>query len=149
MQGKNFLNNIQLLTVRNFTSAAATGILETAVVDIANYEGVVAITQLGTTSTANGLRALIGTASASGGLSQVLNSYVEGKSTANAIEIYRPMPGYRYVQFQCMREASTKLGSIFVFGYGPKVAPATNDTAGLISSRVLASPALGTASSTA
>lgn len=148
MQGKNFLNNIQLLTVRNFTSAAATGIIETGVVDISNFEGVVAITQLGTTSTANGLRALIGTASASAGLGQVLNSYVEGKSTANAIEIYRPLPGYRFAQFQCMREASTKLGSIFVFGYGPRTAPATNDTAGLISSRILASPSTGNATST-
>ena len=61
MQGKNFLNNVQLLTVRNITTGSATGIVETAVVDISNYEGVVAITQLGTTSTANGLRALIGT----------------------------------------------------------------------------------------
>lgn len=147
MQGKNFLYNAQLLTVRNLTSAAATGIIETAVIDSAPYESVVAMVQLGTTSTANGLRALHGTASASGGLSQVLNSYVEGKSTGNVLEIYRPKK--RYLQFQCMREASTKLGSFFVWGIGPRVAPATNDTAGLVSSRVLASPETGTASSTA
>lgn len=147
MQGKNLFSNIQLLTVRNFTSAAATGIIETTVVDSKNYEGVFAVAQLGTTSTANGLRALHGTASASAGLSQVLNSYVEGVSTGNMLDIHRPKK--RFLQFQCMREASSKLGSIFVFGYGPRVAPTTNSTAGLSAGRALFSPETGTASSTA
>jgi len=146
MQGKNLFHNIQLLHVKNFTSAAATGIVEAGVVDTAPYEGVLAVAQLGTTSTANGLRALQGTASASGGLSQVLNSYVEGNSTGSMLDLHRPK---RYVQFQCMREASSKLGSIFVFGYGARVMPTTNSTAGLVSGRALFSPANGTASSTA
>ena len=147
MQGKNFLANAQLLSVRNFTSAAATGIVETVVVDSKDFESVVAMVQLGTTSTANGLRALHGTASASAGLGQVLNSYVEGISTGNVLEIYRPKK--RFLQFQCMREASTKLGSFFVWGLGARVMPTTNSTAGLVTSRVLVSPETGTASSTA
>jgi len=148
MQGKSLFYNIQLLAVKNLTSAAATGIVDIGgPLDAAPFEGLFAVVQLGTTSTANGLRALHGTASASAGLTQVLNSYVEGKSTANVLDIYRPKK--RFVQFQCMREAATKLGSGFVFGYGPRVGPTTNDTAGLVSGRMLPSPETGTASSTA
>ena len=148
MHAKMAFNTVQLLAVKNLTSAAATGIVDIGgPVDTKDFEGVFAVVQLGTTSTANGLRALHGTASASAGLSQVLNSYVEGKSTGNMLDIYRPKK--RFVQFQCMREASTKLGSGFVFGYGPRVGPTTNDTAGLVSGRALRSPITGTASSTA
>ena len=142
----NFLTSWQLLAVKNLTSAAATGIIDlSGVLDTLPYDAVVCMVQHGTTGSSNGMRALMGTASASAGLSQVQNSFVTALSTATMLEIHRP-PN-RYVQFQAIREASEKLGSAFVFGKA-EVLPSTNDTAGLVSSRILLSPRAGSATDT-
>ena len=140
----NFLNDMTVLEIKNFTSAAATGIVETAVHDVSGYESVVAIMRHGTTSTANGLQALMGTASASASLSEVLNSYVPAISTGVGLELYRPQ---QYVQFQAVREASEKAGDIWVLGIGTRNQPATQ-AAARMSVRVLGSPTTGQTTST-
>lgn len=135
----NFLSEHTLIALVNFTSAAATGIVETGVLDVSPYESVVAMTGFSATGSSNGLQALMGTASASANLSEVLNSYVPALSTGVALELYRPQ---QYVQFQAVREASCKLHSIMVWGVKGRVQPATQSTARL-SSRVLGSPTTG------
>lgn len=141
----NFLSEHSLLALVNFTSAAATGIVETGVINTAGYESVIAMTGFSATGSSNGLQALMGTASASGGLSEVLNSYVPALSTGAALELQRPQ---QFVQFQAVREASCKLHSIMVWGVRGRVQPATQSTA-LLSSRILGSPTTGQTTSTA
>lgn len=141
----NFLSDITVLEIKNITSAAATGIVETAVHNTAGYESIVCLApQFGATGSSNGLQALMGTASASASLSEVLNSYVTALSTGVGLEIARPAP---FVQFQAVREASCKLGNLIVLGYKPRAMPATNST-GRFTSRVLLSPSAGQSTST-
>ena len=142
----NFLTTWQLLAVKNLTSAAATGIVDIGgPLDTFGYDAILCMVQHAATGSSGGLRALMGTASASAGLSQVQNSFVAAASTAGILEIHRP--AQRYVQFQVQREFSEKLGTGFVFGKA-NVLPTTNDTAGLVSSRILLSPRAGTATDT-
>lgn len=144
----NFLSEHTLLAVTNFTSAAATGIVDSAVVDTVGYESIIGVTGFSATGSSNGMHALMGTASASGGLSEVLNSFVTALSTCVAIELNRPsQSGGRFVQFQAIREASCKLHSIQIWGRKGRIMPATQSTA-LLSSRVLGSPSLGQSTST-
>lgn len=141
----NFLSEVVVLEVKNLTSAAATGIIESAVHNTFGYESIVCLApQFSATGSSNGLQALMGTASASGGLSEVLNSYVPALSTAVGLELYRPQ---QFVQFQAVREASCKLGNLIVLGVKPSVTPATQSTA-RFSGRVLASPSTGQSTST-
>lgn len=141
----NFLSDITVLEIKNLTSAAATGIVESAVHFTGPYESIVCLApQFGATGSSNGLQALGGTASASGNLSELLNSYVPALSTGVGLEIARPPA---YVQFQAQREASCKLGNLIVLGYKPRVLPATQSTA-RFSGRVLASPSTGQTTST-
>lgn len=142
----NFWSEVTVLGSVAFTSAAATGIIESSVIDSSPYESVVCLApQLGSTGSSNGLMALMGTASASANLSEVLNSYVSGGSSGAGLELHRPM---RYVQFQLQREASAKAGNLVVLGYRGRIQPATQSTA-LFSVRTLASPSTGQTTSTA
>lgn len=140
----NFFSEVTVLGITNLTSAAATGIVETGVFDSAPYESIACLAQFASTNSSNGLMALMGTASASGNLSEVLNSYVPALSTGAGLELHRPM---RFVQFQVQREASAKLGSLFVLGYRGRIQPATQSTA-VCSVRTLASPSTGQTTST-
>lgn len=139
----NFWSEVTVLGITNLTSAAATGIVETGVFDTAPYESVVCLApQFSATGSSNGLQALMGTASASANLSEMLNSYVAALSTGVGLEVHRGSPGGRYVQFQAVREASCKLGNLVVLGYRGRLQPATQSTA-LCSVRTLASPSTG------
>ncbi len=140
----NFWSEVTVLGITNFTSAAATGIVESAVFDSSPYESIVCLTGFSATGSSNGLHALMGAASASGGLSEVLNSYVPALSTGVGLELYRPQ---RYVQFQAIREASAKLHSMVTLGVKGKIQPATQSTA-LMSVRSLGSPTTGQSTST-
>lgn len=135
----NFLSDAECLGVVNFTSAAATGIVETGVFNTYGYESIFAHTRFSATNSSNGLQALMGTASASAGLGEVLNSYVAALSTGVGLELYRPM---QYVQFQAVRDASCKLGEIWIWGIRPRLQPATQSTA-RFTGRVLGSPTTG------
>lgn len=135
----NFLSDVKVLEIKNFTSAAATGIIETAVHNTAGYESIVALVQFGTTNSSGSLHALGGPASASASLSELLNTSIPALSTGAGLEISRPPA---YVQFQAVREASMKLGNIFVLGYKPRVSPPSHST-GLFTSRVVVSPSTG------
>lgn len=141
----NFLSEVVVLDIKNLTSAAATGVIEGAVVGTAGYESVVGIVQFGSTNSSAGLQALGASASASANLNELLNSYVPALSTGAGLEINRPPA---FVQFQVVREASMKLGTLLTLGYKPRVSPATMST-GLFTSRVLNSPSTGQTTSTA
>lgn len=141
----NFLSEITVLEIKNFTSAAATGIIETGVHFTGGYESIVALTRFGATNSSGTLHALGGPASASASLSELVNTSIAALSTGAGIELVRPPA---YVQFQAVREASMKLGEIWVLGYKPRVGPATNSTA-LFTSRVVLSPSTGQTTSTA
>lgn len=141
----NFLSEVVVLEIKNFTSAAATGIIETGVHGTAGYESIVAITRFGATNSSGSLHALGGSASASGGLSELVNTSIAALSTGAGLEIHRPPA---YVQFQAVREASMKLGEIWVLGYKPRTSPPSHST-GLFTSRIVNSPSTGQSTSTA
>ena len=143
---RNFSNEVAITLGKAFTSGSATGIVESPVIDMAQYEGVIAVCRFGTTSTANGLQALMGTASASAGLSEVLDSYSTGDSSVTWLEIYRPKQ--RFVQFQAVREAATKLDGMYIFQYGARSEPVTNSTKSVINGKLLISPDTGQSTST-
>lgn len=141
----NFLSEVVVLEVKNLTSAAATGIVETGVHFTGAYESIVCIVgQFGSTNSSGSVHALGGSASASAGLSELLNTSIAALSTAAGLEIVR---GPAYQQFQVVREASMKLGNILVLGYKPRTSPPTHST-GLFTSRVVVSPSTGQSTST-
>lgn len=141
----NFLSEVKVLEIKNFTSAAATGIIETAVHNTFGYESIVCLTRFGTTNSSGSLHALGGPASASASLSELVNTSIAALSTGAGLEIYRPPA---FVQFQAVREASMKLGEMWVLGYKPSVTPPSHST-GLFTSRVVVSPSTGQTTSTA
>ncbi len=140
------LSNAVLITkIKDATSAAGSTVLESSVLDMAGYEGVLLFTSYGTAAADNLLKAKMSSANDSAAMGDIEGSAIApGASDEDQwIDIYRPRK--RYVQLAAVRATSTKLGDMWAIQYGPRVKPTDNNTAGTIAGEALVSPSTGTA----
>ncbi len=140
------LSNYTLInTIKSATTAAGSTPLESSIIDMAGYEGVLIATRFGTAAADNILSAKMSTANDSGTMSPILGSAVTpGASDENQwLDVYRPK--MRYVQALVTRATSSKLGEIWAIQYGGRKLPEDNNTAGTIAGDLSVSQSTGTA----
>ena len=124
-----------------YTASGATTPLESSVIDMLQWESAIAIGAATSPSTAQGMKLLMSTASASGGMSE---------ATGNASAIYQSMylevvrPIKRYIQFQWTASGtSSPARGLTVLLNGGWSLPVTQDAT--TTGKVLYSPGSGTA----
>ena len=141
------LSNFTLInTVKSATTAAGSTPLESSVIDMAGYEGVIIFTRFATAAADNILSAKMSTANDTAAMSPISGSAVAlaGASDENQwLDIYRPK--MRYVQALATRATSTKLGEIWAIQYGGRKLPEDNTTTGTIAGEISVSASTGTA----
>lgn len=141
------LSNYTLInTVRSATTAAGSTPLESSIIDMAGYEGVLIAARFGTAAADNILSAKMSTANDSATMSPIAGSAVAvgGTSDENQwLDIYRPK--MRYVQALATRATSSKLGEIWAIQYGGRKLPEDNNTVGTIAGELSVSQSTGTA----
>lgn len=142
---QNLGNKIKITHVKAVTSGAATGNVVSDVLDMQGYEGVLWVATYGTANSSNGIKAGMSSASASGGMEDMVGTQVAGLSTGGTVwlDVYRPRK--RYVQATLTRQASSKLGSVYALQYGARLFPVDNTIADLITGELHSSPDTGTA----
>lgn len=122
-----------------------TGAQNTTVFDMNGFEGVILIGGRGTTeaNTSGGLSFSVGSASASGGLSQTTGIQVLNK-TSIYLDLYRP--DARFVQGNFLTSVTTTGANgpgMVAIRYGPRALPTTQPAS--TTGKILYSPVTGTA----
>lgn len=142
----NISSNVKLTKVADHTTAGTTDV-ESAILDMSGYEGVMFFTSFGTAAADNLLKVQQDDANASGGMADLLGSgVVSGASPSNEdvwADVYRPTK--RYVRCVAVVDTSSTVESIWALQYGPRETPVDNTTSGTITGESSASPAEGTA----
>lgn len=140
----NFMTGRKLTKVADHTTAGTTDV-ESSILDMAGYEGVVFFTSYGTAATNNILKVQQDDANASGGMADLLGTGVASGSSDEDVwvEVYRPQK--RYVRCIAVVDTSSTVESIWALQYGARELPVDNTTSGTIIGETHASPAEGTA----
>lgn len=140
------LPQIKLTKVKDHTAAGTTDV-DSDILDMSGYEGVMFFTSLGTAAADNSIKIQQNTANSASGMADLEGtSIVSGASPSNedlASDIYRPRE--RYVRAKVIRTTSSTCESIWAIQYGPRTQPVTNSVSGTIETETHQSPAEGTA----
>lgn len=141
----NLSNGVLITKIKDTTSAAGSTVLESSVVDMAGYDGILVMTSLGTAAADNILSAKMSSANDTATMGAIEGSAVApGASDEDQwLDIYCPRK--RYLQFIVTRATSSKLGDIWAVQYGGRKLPEDNNVSGTIAGEVLVSPSSGTA----
>lgn len=139
MNQPNLLDNTKIQVVKVSQASAGTAVVSDSV-DMANYEGVVFVTSLGTANAGNSVNAAQSSNDSDfddlAGTSQVPAS----NGDEVLVDIYRPRE--RYVRLEVDRSgANTTVESIIAILYGPRRSPQTS----IATQETHVSPAEGTA----
>lgn len=136
---------VKITKVKDPTTAAASSVVESDVLDMAGYEGVVFFTSYGTAAADNTIKLKGSTAASTSGMGDITGSSVGVASSDEDVwlDVYKPR--YRYLQLAALRATSTKLGDIWAVQYGGRKLPEDNTTAGTIHGETNISQSTGTA----
>lgn len=145
MPSINLSNNVLITKIKDVSSAAGSTVLESSVIDMAGYDGVLLFTSFGTAAADNIIKAKMSSASDTGTMGDIEGSAVGAGSSDEDqwIDIYRPRK--RYIQLSAARGTSSKLGDMWAIQYGGRKLPEDNAVAGTIHGELLVSPSSGTA----
>ena len=140
----NLSNGVKISQVAA-ASAAGTTAVNSEVVDMAGYEGVMFVTAIATANAGNHIKLQQGDEADGSDAADLEGS--KQVATANGqtvwIDIYRPTK--RYVRAVAARGVSTALGEIYAFQYEGRKQPASNNVTDEIIGELLVSPEEGTA----
>lgn len=126
-------------------TGAGTSDVDSAVVDMQGYEGVIFLTRFGTAAANNSIKVQQGQDS---GLSDAADltgtSVVSGSSDEGCgVDIHKPLE--RYLRIRALRGTSSTLGEIWAIKYGSRVMPRVSALSGTLNVETHVSPAEGTA----
>lgn len=141
----NISNKVLITKIKDTTSAAGSTVLESSVIDMAGYDGVLLFTSFGTAAADNLLSAKMSSANDSGTMGAIEGSSVGAGSSDEDqwIDVYRPRK--RYLQLVATRATSSKLGDMWAIQYGGRKLPEDNNVSGTIAGEVSVSASTGTA----
>lgn len=142
----NLSSLVKLTKVADHTAAGTTDV-ESAILDMSGFEGVMFFTSFGTAAADNLLKVQQDDANAAGGMADLLGtSVVSGASPSNEdvwVDVFRPTK--RYVRCIAVVDTSSTVESIYALQYGPREMPVDNTTSGTITGESHSAPAEGTA----
>lgn len=140
------LNEVKITKVADHTAAGTTDV-ESAIVDMSGFEGVLFITSYGTAAADNFIKAQQNTANSASGMADLEGTKVlTGASPSNEdvmLDIYKPRE--RYLRCVAVVDTSSTIESIWAIQYGPKTRPCVNSVSGTSIAEAHVSPAEGTA----
>lgn len=141
----NLSNEVKITRIKAPTSAAGSTVLESDVIDMAGYEGVLLVAAFGTAAADNVLSAKMSSANDTGTMGAVEGTSVGAGASDEVqwIDLYRPRK--RYLQLVATRATSSKMGEMWAYQYGSRTKPVDNTTAGTIHGELHVSPSTGTA----
>jgi hypothetical protein len=138
----NLLSQISIDKVKDSTSNGTSDVV-TSIVDMANYEGVVFITNIATPAANNGIKAQQGQDSGMSDSADLAGTLLQNASAGDLrLEIHKPAE--RYLTATVKRGTSTVVGEIWAIRYGRRTMPDAVFTAGT-KSKTFVSPDQGTA----
>lgn len=138
---QNLLNRVKLIKVADRTSAG-TSTITTSPVDMSGYECVAFFTKIDTPAANNRLKVQQGQQS---NLSDAQDLAGTGVGTEGVLMVEVNHPLEKYVRGAVERGTSTAVGEIWAALFNARVQPVANTVAGTSNSKILASPAEGTA----
>jgi hypothetical protein len=141
---KGFLSENILLTKVEDPTADGTSAVESAIVDMDGWDGVIFFTSYATAAADNAIHAEQGAASDLSDAADLEGSEVDvGASDEDQfVDILRPQE--RYLRCVALRGTSSVLGEIWAIQYRGAHLPQDNTTTGTIEGKQLVSPAEGT-----
>lgn len=145
MHSHNLSSDAKLTMLKAITTASATGAINSDILDMAGYRGVLFLANVGTANSSISLKAQAGTAT--GSLNDVTNSSVPCLSTGGNIwlDLCDFGSSFRYVRAVLTREAATKAGNIWGIQYGARYKPVDNTIADTITGELIVGVSSGTA----
>ena len=140
-------NNVHARIVYAGSTAAATTTIDSAVIDMAGYQGLMLHGSIGATATDNGIDVLCSTSSSTAQAEDLLNSRLQATSTALLVDVYPWPVGKRYAFGRIIRTTSATIGALHAIKYKARRAPVDNATS-TQAVRQLANPSTGQSTST-
>jgi hypothetical protein len=145
MGARNFLQGALLTKVADH-SAAATDPIESAIVDLAGFTGVVFFTSFGTAAANNYLTVQQDDLNAAGGMADLLGSKVASGTSDEDVICEVAQPTKRYVRAYVVRGTSSTCESIWCLRYGAATPQLTaNSVTGTQIAELHVTPIEGTA----
>lgn len=142
----NLMRNVLLTKVKDHTTAGTTDV-ESDIIDMSGYEGVVFFTSLGTAAADNILKVQQNTVNSASGMADLVGTGVtSGASPSNEdlwVEVHKPIE--RYLRAVVVIDTSSTCESVWALRYGARNLPTDNTTSGTIEGEVHVSPIEGTA----
>lgn len=137
----NFCKNFKITKVKAGAASAGTAV-ESDVVDMQGYEGVIFVTTIATANAGNYLKAQQGAIEALSDAVDLAATTVVATANAETVWLEVHKPSDRYVRAVVIRAgANTATGDIFAIRYNGRVKPETNVTTDTITGTLLISPA--------
>lgn len=143
---KDYLTNRVKLTKVADPSTSSTASVNTTILDMAGYEGIVFLTSLGTANATNVIKVQQDAANSTASMADLTGTSVtSGTSDEDVwVDVYRPEK--RYVRAQIVRAgAASTLGDVWAVQYNPRTLPVDNTTSGTIAGEQHLRPVEGTA----
>jgi hypothetical protein len=127
----------------NAASSAATSTIESTVIDMANYQGVVITTDIATANAGNLVKIQQGALANGSDMADLAGSGTPSVTNGNAVVIDVYKPTKRYIRAVVVRGASTAVGPIHAELYDPRNKVVAHGST--IIAKSLVSPLQGTA----
>lgn len=137
----NLLNGAKITKVADRTSAGTSPITG-SVVDMSGFENAIFFTKIDTPAANNKIKVQQGQAA---NLSDAADLAGSGVGTEGLVMIEIAHPLERFLRPAVERGTSTAVGEIYCVQFNGRVLPVTNSVTGTQASKILASPAEGTA----
>ena len=130
--------------VNNYATAA-TSAIESTVIDMLGYDGVLFVTTIAVANAGNHIKVQSGTDGAVSDAADLTGTKVICTSANECVgvDVYRPLE--RYLRAYVTRTASSACGEIYAIQYCGSKLPIDNTTAGTLNIELHVSPAEGTA----
>lgn len=139
-----FSENCKIILAKAAQSAG-TDAVESDVIDMAGFEGVLFLTRFATANAGNYIKAQQDTAANGATMADLAGTKVASGTSDEAVYLDINRPQERYLRLHVTRTASSALGEIWAILYGPKKAPHTHNVTGTLTGEAHVSPAEGTA----
>lgn len=139
-----FSENCKIILAKAAQSAG-TDAVESDVIDMAGFEGVLFLTRFATANAGNYIKAQQDTAANGATMADLAGTKVASGTSDEAVYLDINRPQKRYLRLHVTRTASSALGEIWAILYGPKKAPQTHAVTGTLTGEAHVSPAEGTA----
>ncbi|MGH7243604.1 MAG: hypothetical protein ACREJD_09330 [Phycisphaerales bacterium] len=140
----NLLNGVKLTKIAEATGSG-TSQVDSSILDMSGFEGVVFFTNMATANAGNFIKATAGKVSNLSDGADLAGSKVTTGTSDEAVLLEIAKPLDRYIRCSAVRGAATVCGEIWAAQYGARTVPVTNSLTGTQISKILASPAYGTA----